>query len=315
MKRKGFNLPLYCNEIESSMKLLNIAGFLLILLFGVSCISEDKAERSKKEGVETLVEADKLKGKLFIIGGGKRPRELVRELIDISGIKNNSYAVILPMASIEPDSAIFYARQQFVELGIEAERITGFNFQNNRQNIEQLDSLAKAGLIYISGGDQNKFMDAVLDSPVSAAIKSAYRNGATIAGTSAGAAVMSKKMITGNEFKHPEYTGDFRTIEAENIEIAEGLGLLKNAIVDQHFIQRMRMNRLISTAIENPGELSIGIDESTAIIVENDSALVVGAAQVIVLKNTKNDKKTLNGLLGARDLKLSVVLPGERFAL
>ena len=81
------------------------------------------------------------------------------------------------------------------------------------------------------------------------------------------------------------------------------------------FIQRMRMNRLISTAIENPGELSIGIDESTAIIVENDSAKVVGAAQVIVLKNTKNDKKTLYGLLGARDLELSVILPGERFAL
>ena len=48
-------------------------------------------------------------------------------------------------------------------------------------------------------------------------------------------------------------------------------------LVDQHFIQRMRMNRLISTAIENPEKISIGIDESTAIMVENDSAKVVGA--------------------------------------
>lgn len=297
------------------MRLLNIAGFFLILLISVSCNYEDRAERAENERVDTLAEMDKPKGKLFIIGGGKRPPELVKELIDISGIKNNTYAVILPMASSEPDSAIFYARKQFVELGIAAEKIKGFNFEKNRQNIEKLDSLAKAGLIYISGGDQNKFMEVVFNSPIADAIKRAYQNGSTIAGTSAGAAVMSKKMITGNEFKHPEYTGDFRTIEAENIEISEGLGLLKNAIIDQHFIQRMRMNRLISTAIENPEELSIGIDESTAIIVENDSAKVVGAAQVIVLKNTGNNKKVLNGLLGARDLELSVVLPGERFAL
>lgn len=315
MKRKRFNFPLHSIEFRTSMKLLKITGLLFLVLFGVSCNSGDKSERAQNEKIETAKEADKPKGKLFIIGGGKRPPELVRELIEVSGIKNNTYAVILPMASIEPDSAIFYARKQFVELGIDSEKIKGFNFEKNRQNVEQLDSLAKAGLIYISGGDQNRFMEVVLDSPVSDAIKRAYQNGATIAGTSAGAAVMSKKMITGDEFKHPEYTGDFKTIEAENIEIAEGLGLLKNAIVDQHFIKRMRMNRLISTAIENSKELSIGIDESTAIIVENDSAKVVGAAQVIVLKNTNNDKKTRNGLLGARNLELSVVLPGEKFAL
>ncbi len=297
------------------MRLFKITCSLFLALFWVSCNSGDRSENTGNEKIETSEDANRPKGKLFIIGGGKRPPELVRELIDVSGLKNDTYAVILPMASIEPDSAIFYAKKQFVELGIDSEKIKGFNFEKNRQNVEQLDSLAKAGLIYISGGDQNRFMDVVLDSPVSDAIKRAYQNGATIAGTSAGAAVMSKKMITGNEFKHPEYTGDFRSIEAENIEIAEGLGLLNNAIVDQHFIQRMRMNRLISTVIENPEELSIGIDESTAIIVQNDSAKVIGAAQVIVLKNTNNDKKTRNGLLGARDLKLSVVLPGEKFAL
>lgn len=297
------------------MKLGKIAGLFIMSLFWVSCNSGDNSGNASGEKQEVPRVRNQAKGKLFIIGGGKRPPELVKELIKVSDLENDTYAVILPMASIEPDSAIFYASKQFTELGIKPEKIKGFNFQKNRQNVEHLDSLANAGLIYISGGDQNRFMDIVLDSPVSDAIKRAYMNGATIAGTSAGAAVMSKKMITGDEFKHPEYTGDFRTIEAENIELKEGLGLLENAIIDQHFIQRMRMNRLISTAIENPEEISIGIDESTAILVQQDSARVIGASQVIVIRNNKKSKISKKGLLGARDLQLSVVLPGEKFAL
>ncbi len=297
------------------MKLGKIAGLFIMSLFWISCNSGDSSGNTSYENQEVSQVKNQAKGKLFIIGGGKRPPELVKELIKVSDLENDTYAVILPMASSEPDSAIFYASKQFTELGIEPGKIKGFNFQKNRQNVEHLDSLANAGLIYIPGGDQNRFMDIVLDSPVSDAIKRAYMKGATVAGTSAGAAVMSKKMITGDEFKHPEYTGDFRTIEADNIELKEGLGLIENAIIDQHFIQRMRMNRLISTVIENPEEISIGIDESTAILVQQDSARVLGASQVIVIRNNTKSKVSEKGLLGARDLQLSVVLPGEKFAL
>jgi cyanophycinase len=174
--------------------------------------------------------------------------------------------------------------------------------------------LKNARLIYISGGDQSKFMRVVADTEIHDAIHEAFQNGSTIAGTSAGAAVMSKKMITGNEFKHPEYTGEFRTIEADNMELKEGLGLLPNAIIDQHFIWRMRMNRLITVAIENPEETCIGIDESTAILVKGNQAEVVGKYQVIVLKN--NGGRTVqDGLLGAENMRLGVYLPGQTFAI
>ncbi|HKJ49364.1 MAG TPA: cyanophycinase [Christiangramia sp.] len=297
------------------MRLTKIAGLFVLVCFWISCNNGEKSESVSEDEKNADVVSNQPKGKLFIIGGGKRPPELIKELITVSNLENDNYAVILPMASIEPDSAIFYSTRQFTELGIKPEKINGFNFQKNRQNVEQLDSLANASLIYISGGDQNRFMDIVLNSPISDAIERAYQNGATVAGTSAGAAVMSKKMITGDEIKHPEYTGDFKTIEAENIELKEGLGLMKNAIIDQHFIKRMRMNRLISTAIENPEEISIGIDESTAILVQNDSAKVLGTSQVIVLRNPKKSEISKKGLLGSRDLQLSVILPGESFSL
>ncbi|MCY2685516.1 cyanophycinase [Salinimicrobium sp. TH3] len=289
---------------------------IILLALLCSCLVFSCKINTGKELKGTTGEIfQKPKGTLFIIGGGKRPPEMIKELIEVSNMENGAYAVILPMSSSEQDSAVFYAAKQFTELGVPAEKIKGFNFTKEQQDPARLDSLKKANLIYISGGDQSTFMDIVLNSPAHKAIKEAYYNGATIAGTSAGAAVMSKKMITGNEYKHPVYTGDFATIEADNIELKEGLGLLENAIIDQHFIQRMRMNRLLSTAIENPGEISIGIDESTALLVQNDSAKVVGNAQVILIENRNGSKRSKNGLLGADDLKVSVKLPGEIFLL
>ncbi|MCB0597735.1 MAG: cyanophycinase [Lewinellaceae bacterium] len=254
-------------------------------------------------------------GKLFIIGGGKRPPALVQAMVAAAGLDTAGYAIILPMASGEPDSAAYYGIRQFVELGLPAAKFRACNFEKGSYPKAAIDSLRGARLVYIAGGDQNRFMDVVLGSPVYEAIHEAYRKGATIAGTSAGAAVMSRRMITGNEYKHPDYTGDFRTIEAENIEMKEGLGLLPNAIVDQHFIYRMRMNRLMSAALEHPGQACIGIDESTAILVEGNSATVVGDSQVILLRNPGGTGKKENGLLGGRGLELSILLPGEKFDL
>lgn len=254
-------------------------------------------------------------GKLFIIGGGKRPPALVQAMVDASGLDTAGYAVVLPMASSEPDTAAYYGILQFAELGLPAEKFRAYNFEKGNYPEAAVDSLRGARLIYLTGGDQNRFMDAVLGSPVYEAIHQAYLRGATIAGTSAGAAVMSRRMITGKEHKHPEYTGDFRTIEADNIEVKEGLGLLPGAIVDQHFIYRMRLNRLISVALEHPGLACIGIDESTAILVEGESATVVGNSQVVLLRNPGDGAKTRDGLLGGRGLELSVLLPGDQFSI
>ena len=147
------------------------------------------------------------------------------------------------------------------------------------------------------------------------AIHEAYIKGAVISGTSAGAAVMSSKMITGNQKKHPDSDAGFITIEADNIEIKEGLGFLTDVIIDQHFIKRQRLNRLVAAAIENPDQLCVGIDESTAIIVDGDDATVTGLNQVILIRNKDRDKSVKDGLLGISGLQLSVYLPGQKFKL
>lgn len=254
------------------------------------------------------------KGKLFIIGGGSRPDAMVERIISEAGLQQGGYAIILPMSSIEPDSAVYYASQQFIKKGITS--IYGVNFvKGEKLSPAKLDSVRKAKLIYISGGDQNRFMEVVLGTEIEKAIHQAYENGSVVGGTSAGAAVMSKVMITGNELKHPDYESTFRNIEADNIETKPGLGLIRTAIIDQHFVRRSRHNRLISAIIEFPDMKGIGIDESTAILVKGNDVEVVGDSQVIVLENPKHSKVIRNGKLGASGMTMTILLPGDTFKL
>lgn len=253
-------------------------------------------------------------GALFIIGGGSRPAAMIERLIAEADLWQDGYAVILPMSSAEPDSAITWSSEQFLEQGMD--RLAGFNFlPGETPDPARVDSVRHANLIYISGGDQNRFMDIVLGTPIMEAIHEAYANGAVIAGTSAGAAVMSEKMITGNELRYPEYRPTFPVIESENLEIARGLGLLDNAIIDQHFVWRSRHNRLITAVLEHPHLPGIGIDESTAILVRGNKAEVVGVSQVLVFRNPGHSRTTYSEKIGGVNLRLDVYLPGEIFSL
>ncbi|MGK7396399.1 MAG: cyanophycinase [Candidatus Cyclobacteriaceae bacterium M3_2C_046] len=287
------------------MKIVSISLIMLLGLMGCGSPAPDNNQMAQPPK----------NGKLFIIGGGSRGAEMVQRMIQESGLDSAGYGVILPMASIQPDSSIYYARRQFTDQGISS--VVGMHF-SDKQSIDpdRIDSLTNAQLIYISGGSQSRFMEAVRDTPIEKAIRTAYEMGAMIAGTSAGAAVMSRMMVTGDEKKHPEYESTFSSLEHENIIIDQGLGLLDPAIIiDQHFIQRSRYNRLITAVLEFPGKIGIGIEESTAILVENDQAEVVGQAQVIKILNPQHNQKVQKGLLGGENLILSVYLPGDNFKL
>jgi cyanophycinase len=270
-----------------------------ILIIALSCVQ-------KHEQPTTV-------GKLFIIGGGNRTDSMMNELVDLAGIRTAGYAYILPMSSSEPDSSIMWTKEDFNVTGVK--NVFGYNFKQGELPKAQLDSLRNAKLIYICGGDQSRFMGIVNNTPIMEAIHEAYRNGAVISGTSAGAAVMSKKMITGNQKKHPESESGFTSIESDNVEVTQGLGFLTGTIIDQHFIRRQRLNRLISVSIENPDELCVGIDESTAIIVSGNDATVTGLHQVVVIKNVNHIKNIKQGLLGTEGLEISVYLPGQKFKL
>ena len=254
------------------------------------------------------------KGKLFIIGGGDRTPLLMQSLVKTASLGKNDYVVVLPMSSGEPDSSFFYFKEDWIT--VSEKPLANFNFTKERVTDQQwLDSLMNAKLVFITGGDQFRFMKAVQNTPVYDAIHKAYENGATIAGTSAGAAVMSGLMITGRELTDTTYRPTFRKLRNKNIELVSGLGLITTAIIDQHFIVRSRYNRLLSALALYPKLTGIGIDEETAIIVSGNKAEVAGERQVIVMKHPVNLKVLPNNLVKFKDIDFGVYTHGDQFLI
>jgi cyanophycinase len=252
------------------------------------------------------------KGKLFIIGGGHKPASLLKQMVREAGFKDTDYIMILPMSSGYPDKAIAEMRKSMSEIGIES--CFGINFTNQlTTNDQKLDSVRKAKLIFISGGDQSKFMKVVSNTPLESAIKYALNNGSMIAGTSAGAAVMSKIMITGNQLKDTVYSATFKSIRKDNIITESGLGLLQNAIIDQHFLIRSRHNRLLTAILEYPKNIGIGIDESTALMVQGNECTIFGESQVLVYRRGRHFKMKSNLRFSANDIRLDIYVEGEKF--
>lgn len=255
------------------------------------------------------------KGSLFIIGGGSRSTDLIKELINTAHLGPKDYMIVLPMPSEEPDAS-FKAIQ--TQLAAASKNPIGcLNFDAAKVNDKQwLDSLRGARLIFITGGDQNRFMKVVLNTPVYKAIHEAYHNGATVAGTSAGAAVMSKHMITGAQLRGDTvYRATFDKLLSGNVQFEEGLGLLDSVIIDQHFMKRSRYNRLLSALAAHPTYDCIGIDEGTAIIVNHKKVRVAGDSQVLRIADPKGIKVTNTHHIKMENLSFSIYTEGDTFKI
>jgi len=256
------------------------------------------------------------KGNLFIIGGGDRTPAIMKSMMQTAQLSKSDFIAILPMSSAEPDTSFYYIKQDLDSVCTNT--VAFLNFTKDKVNNKiWLDSLKKAKLIFITGGDQSRFMKAVLHTPVYDAIHDAYKNGSTVAGTSAGAAVMSKHMVTGNQVRgDTEYHATFDRIWNKNIEFEEGLGLVDSSIIiDQHFVVRSRYNRMISALEAYPTFTCIGIDESTAIIVHGKTIKIAGESQVIVMQQPKNIRSTENGLIKFDAVSMRIYTSGDSFTV
>ena len=131
--------------------------------------------------------------------------------------------------------------------------------------------------VFFTGGDQIKITSQIGDTPIFSRIREIYEDGGVIAGTSAGAAVMSETMMVegGDEESH---------VNGGSVRMSPGLGLIDGVIVDQHFMERGRVGRLLGAVAQNPKNLGVGIDEQTAIVVEKDKTFyVLGSGAVYVI--------------------------------
>ncbi len=252
------------------------------------------------------------KGSLFMIGGGL-DSTLTARMVELADVRFDSYVVIIPLASENQDSAAYLARQRFEAADVRV-IYSMFIGQTESATPAQLDSLRGARLIYFTGGDQQILVLLARQLGITPVLHEAYQQGTMLAGTSAGAAVMSKQMITGNQLKAPAYETTFSSLRAGNLELGEGFGFLTRTVIDQHFVTRSRYNRLLNVVLEFPGITGVGINEGTAIYVQDGRAEVFGSSQVIVIRNKKS-RKPKGDLLSAPNIRLTILWEGDRFFL
>jgi cyanophycinase len=227
--------------------------------------------------------------------------------------------VIIPFASGHPEEQGNALREELRALGANgADVLVG-------TDVAAAQVAENAGGIFFTGGDQNVLVNRLAGTPLLAAIHEAWRHGAVIGGTSAGAAVMSRVMLTGREYGRPEAEGPeegdaadaFVSVSAHTVETAEGFGFLDTCIVDQHFVRRKRFNRLASVVLEHPDLIGVGIDESTAIIVDTGGFDVTGEGSVVVLdaRHRVENGVASSGALYCRGMNMHILTAGHRFDL
>jgi cyanophycinase len=254
------------------------------------------------------------KGNLFIVGGGNISQELLSNFVDLAGGKD-ARIVIIPIASEEPLEAGKSRLEKFKQLGCTNVKVVIFD-RNNADSDSITEYFDGVKGVFFGGGDQNKITNALLGTKLLGKIFQIYENGGVIGGTSAGAAIMSKIMLTGNELVCKDTVNSFSTIMKRNVEVKEGLGFVNEFIVDQHFVKRKRHNRLLSVLLDNPDKPCVGIDEATAVIYHDGKIKVVGESNVIIykIKDKKSIKVNKNNIYSAKDIEMQLLVEGDEYS-
>lgn len=213
--------------------------------------------------------------KLLLIGGGPRPEEALRAFVQAAGGSQASI-VVCSWASKNLDGAKNIQAELLTQHAGSVNILPSFPIKIEDKALLKT-MLHSATGIFFAGGDQNQLMAAIQSENLKTTLQTAYQNGVVFGGTSAGTAVMSERMIS----------GDAATPD-QAPPLAEGLGILPSEIiVDQHFIARNRFNRLANLVLQNQNTFGLGIDEGTSLFVINSRiARVIGPTQVILFSKS-----------------------------
>ncbi|MDZ7632316.1 MAG: cyanophycinase [Gemmatimonadaceae bacterium] len=252
------------------------------------------------------------------MGGGPQPPALVEEFVRLAGGRGKARIAVFAMASSEGRTGGEEKAEDFRALGATASNIWITRAQASTDSVARL--LDGVTGIWFGGGDQVRLADVLRGTATLAAIRARFAAGAVVGGTSAGAAVLSTPMITGDERRPggtrppPDSSDNWMTIDRNDVITAEGFGFITDAIVDQHFVRRKRHNRLVSLVLESPQRLGVGIDESTALVIGPDGIWRVLGASVVVIYDARESSITAaTRPLGAASIMMHVLPAGASF--
>lgn len=254
------------------------------------------------------------RGWIIPIGGAEEKAdgpEILSRFVEIAG-GSNANIVVIPTASRMRDTGPKYERV-FTELGVGAVESMDFDTRRDAHEENRLQRLDQATGIFFTGGNQLRLSTLIGGTPVAKRIRLLNAAGVHVAGTSAGASFLSEHMIA--------FGDEGGSAIAGSVRLAPGLGLTNRFVIDQHFRQRDRLGRLVTSLAYNPFAVGIGLDEDTAAMIGPDNELqVAGSGGVTIVDASELEFSSMDQvdegqpvcLLG---LKLHMLVAGASFNL
>ncbi|MGL4230891.1 MAG: cyanophycinase [Casimicrobium sp.] len=276
--------------------------------------------------VATLAqERNLVKGSLVIMGGAIHPdtEDIWQRIIALAGGKGASIAVIAAAAG-NPESSAKRTIETMERYGAKpffvtaAPRLANRDFRKDADDPAIAERVAKAGGVFFNGGDQSRITQTLVRADGSAtallkAIHEVHAKGGVLAGTSAGAAIMSRTMF----YEPPDVLRVLQEGVKPGTDIAPGLGFIGNDVfVDQHVLARGRFARMLPAMVGAKVTLGVGVDENTAVLVDAKKQMeVLGASGVIVIDTSKAATDSATKDFNMKGARITYLERGDKFDL
>ena len=261
------------------------------------------------------IQAQSNMGRLLIIGGAEdrlQDLQILRDFVAYCG-GPKARIRLLTTASSDPSAVWQTYDKAFARLGVGDVAPLSLRNRQDAWSQENSQQIMNADGLFISGGDQSVLMQAIWDTPAYEAIHLAYaQRGCCVAGTSAGAAAMSRHMIA----QGPALLRPQKSV----IDTTFGLGLLSRAVIDQHFSERRRLARLLSVLAQRPDLMGVGIDEDTALLVRPRHTIEVLGQGMVTLVDASQMRSNVDDVedqapLEMLGIELHTLPAGHRYRL
>lgn len=253
---------------------------------------------------------------IMVIGGAEdkvHGREILQTFFARAGA-NEARIAIIPSASREPAILGERYRLIFEEMGAKEIVVLDIREREQSEHPDIQEYVKDCTGVFLTGGDQLRLCGMLADTPLMEKVRMRVHLGElTLAGTSAGAAVMGHHMIAGG--------GSGESPNRSLVDMATGLGILPQVIVDQHFHNRNRMGRLLSAIAAHPDRIGIGIDEDTCALFEGDGQIqVIGKGSVTIIdptdmSYTNHPEVAASEPISIYNLRLHILSHGDRYHL
>ena len=277
-----------------------------IALIAVGCAVSDSFSRDG--GARTT-------GRLVIAGGGLQADNSAVYQSIVDARAGDGPLCVVPTASSDPEASMERAVATLTGYG-GVGSVKGILIStedpSQAQDSSVVAEVRTCSGFFFTGGSQSRIVDVFLPggdtTEAYRALWQQWQEGAVVSGSSAGAAMMSRVMIAGGS-SADAVTHGVRLPDGDGVHIREGMGFFELGMLDQHFLARGRIGRLlVSTLQENSPQIGLGIDENTALVVDGDSAWVVGASGVVVVDGRSVQRTGPSRGLG---LRMSLVGAGD----